>query len=301
MTDEKINALSWFEQAVYFRLLVTADNNGVIDGRLSILKSTLFPLCKNITETAISEAVAKTLSLRLLGAFATPASQQVYLYFPGWGERQRQRNGGKHPLPDAGEKLDADTWRRLAAVGGGWRPMAANGGQTQKREKEKESEREKNEKERTKEREKKEKVQRKIPKREKTPSSCACARDDGALAAFGGDDDGAKTSLPLVGGRTYTPSNALVEKWKAAFPAVNVDQELRIMAEWLRANPQAGKNERNILRFIIGWLNRRQAESATPKTERAAVKPHRPMSFDAETALRLALERTEQTWKGEER
>lgn len=301
MTDEKINALSWFEQAVYFRLLVAADNNGVIDGRLPILKSTLFPLCKNITETALSDAVAKTLSLSLLGAFATPASQQVFLYFPGWGERQRQRNGGKHPLPDAGEELDADTWRRLAAVGGGWRPMAANGGQTQKREKEKESKREKNEKERTKEREKKEKVQRKIPKREKTPSSCACARDDGSLAAVGGDDDGAKTSLPLMGGRTYTPSNALVKKWKSAFPAVNVEQELRIMAEWLRANPQAGKNERNILRFIIGWLNRRQAESETPKTERSAEKVHRPMSFDAETALRLALERTEQTWKGEEK
>ena len=299
LTDEKINALSWFEQAVYFRLLVTADNNGVIDGRLSILKSTLFPLCKNVTEIAISEAVARTLSLRLLGAFATPASQQVYLYFPGWGERQRQRNGGKHPLPDAGEELDADTWRRLAAVGGGWRPMAANGGQTQKRERQKESEREKNEKERTKEREKKDKVQRKIPQREKTPSSCACARDDGTLAAVGGDDDGAKTSLPLVGGRTYIPAGALVKKWKDAFPAVNVPQELRIMAEWLRANPQAGKNERNILRFVIGWLNRRQADSATPKTERAAVKPHRPMSFDPETAMQIALERTQGAWKGE--
>ena len=299
MTDEKINALSWFEQAVYFRLLVAADNNGVIDGRLSILKSTLFPLCKNVTEIAISDAVARTLSLSLLGAFATPASQQVYLYFPGWGERQRQRNGGKHPLPDAGEELDADTWRRLAAVGGGWRPMAANGGQTQKRERQKESEREKNEKERTKEREKKDKVQRKIPQREKTPSSCACARDDGGLAAIGGDDDGAKTSLPLVGGRTYIPAGALVKKWKDAFPAVNVPQELRIMAEWLRANPQAGKNERNILRFVIGWLNRRQADSATPKTERAAVKPHRPMSFDPETAMQIALERTQGAWKGE--
>ena len=52
LTDEKINALSWFEQAVYFRLLVVADNNGVIDGRLPILKSTLFPLRTNITETS---------------------------------------------------------------------------------------------------------------------------------------------------------------------------------------------------------------------------------------------------------
>ena len=104
-----------------------------------------------------------------------------------------------------------------------------------------------------------------------------------------------------MGGRTYIPAGALVKKWNSAFPAVNVEQELRIMEEWLRANPQAGKNERNILRFIIGWLNRRQAESETQKTERSAEKTHRPMSFDAETALRLALERTEQTWKGEER
>lgn len=49
-----------------------------------------------------------------------------------------------------------------------------------------------------------------------------------------------------------------VREWAALYPAVNVEQELRNMVGWCKANPSKRKTAGGILRFITSWLAREQ-------------------------------------------
>ena len=49
-TDAQIDSLTWFEEVVFFHLIVTADDYGCIDGRSALLKNTLFPLKESVTK-----------------------------------------------------------------------------------------------------------------------------------------------------------------------------------------------------------------------------------------------------------
>lgn len=64
--------------------------------------------------------------------------------------------------------------------------------------------------------------------------------------------------LPLLGGGSHAVCESEVEPWKAAYPAVDVERELRAMAAWLDANPKNRKTEGGIRRFIVGWLAKAQ-------------------------------------------
>ena len=64
--------------------------------------------------------------------------------------------------------------------------------------------------------------------------------------------------LPLVDKTDYNIPLSKIEKWKEAYPAVDVDQELHKMAVWLDSNPQRKKTRRGIDRFINTWLSREQ-------------------------------------------
>lgn len=47
--SEEIDSLSWFEEVLFYRLIVTCDDFGRYDGRAKIIKGSCFPL-KDITE-----------------------------------------------------------------------------------------------------------------------------------------------------------------------------------------------------------------------------------------------------------
>jgi len=49
--------------------------------------------------------------------------------------------------------------------------------------------------------------------------------------------------------------------WRDAFPAVDVEQELRGMREWLLSNPT--KRKSNYRKFITNWLSRQQDKGGT--------------------------------------
>jgi hypothetical protein len=50
--------------------------------------------------------------------------------------------------------------------------------------------------------------------------------------------------------------------WAQAYPACDIDAELRKMAEWIKANPKKGKKS-NYRKFIVGWLSRTQDGGGT--------------------------------------
>lgn len=77
-------------------------------------------------------------------------------------------------------------------------------------------------------------------------------------------------AIPLVDGTDFYISEKELEEWKKAFPAVNVEQELREMRAWCLANPTMRKTARGVHRFINTWLSREQDKGHPGQTAKAA-------------------------------
>ena len=56
--SESIDALSWFEEVLFYRLIVNCDDFGRFDGRPAIIKGSLFPL-KDVAIADIKKALSK--------------------------------------------------------------------------------------------------------------------------------------------------------------------------------------------------------------------------------------------------
>lgn len=94
----QIDQLSWFEEVVFYRLLVTADDYGCVDGRSILLRNDLFPTKDNVTKKAVEDAVNHLASVGLLRKYAV--SGTPYLFFPTWEKHQRLRaKKRKYPAP----------------------------------------------------------------------------------------------------------------------------------------------------------------------------------------------------------
>ena len=99
--SDQIDQLSWFEEVVYYRLIVSADDYGCCDGRAVVLKNDLFPTKENVTKKAIEDAIRKLASVGLLHEYEV--SGKPYLLFPTWEKHQRIRNKHrKYPEPPRG-------------------------------------------------------------------------------------------------------------------------------------------------------------------------------------------------------
>lgn len=64
--------------------------------------------------------------------------------------------------------------------------------------------------------------------------------------------------LPLVDKSFYDVPKESIQKWRGAYPAVDVEQQLKRMIAWLEANPKRRKTRRGINTFINTWLAREQ-------------------------------------------
>ena len=113
----KMEQLNWFEEVVYHRLTVSVDDYGCLDGRIVLLKNTLFPTREDIAKDDIARAIEHMVALGLLRAYE--AGGMPYLHFPAWEEEQRVRNKRrKFPAPpDEEEPLAAED--SLSAADGG--------------------------------------------------------------------------------------------------------------------------------------------------------------------------------------
>jgi len=60
--------------------------------------------------------------------------------------------------------------------------------------------------------------------------------------------------------------------WAKAYPACDINTELRRMGEWIVANPAKGKKS-NYRRFIVNWLSRTQDKGGTGGIVRQEHKP----------------------------
>lgn len=94
----QIDSLTWFEEVVFYRLIVTADDYGCIDGRPVLIKNELFPTRENVTRKSVEDAITKLVAVGLL--FQYEFEGRPYLAFPTWEKHQRIRNKHrKYPAP----------------------------------------------------------------------------------------------------------------------------------------------------------------------------------------------------------
>ena len=87
--SEEIDSLSWFEEVLFYRLIVTCDDFGRYDGRAKIIKGSCFPL-KDITEKDIDKALGRLSAVGLVRVYE--AQGRPYLQLVTWADHQRIRN-----------------------------------------------------------------------------------------------------------------------------------------------------------------------------------------------------------------
>ena len=75
---------------------------------------------------------------------------------------------------------------------------------------------------------------------------------------FGPEPDPSGFAIPLNDGSEWAIPLTTVQDWKQAFPAVDVDQELREMRAWANANPTKRKTSRGVSAFAFRWLAKAQ-------------------------------------------
>lgn len=80
--------------------------------------------------------------------------------------------------------------------------------------------------------------------------------------------------LLLNDGTVYAVSAEELAEWAGTYPAVDVAQEFREMAAWLKNNPAKRKTRKGVKRFIMNWLgaeqdkgNRVQVAQSQPKKQ----------------------------------
>lgn len=108
-TSDTIDSLKgWFDEVVYYRLIVNCDDYGRFDGRPAIIKSRLFPLRGNVTDKSVDEAVRRLASAGLVILYEKDG--KPYLCLPTWDRHQQVRaKKSRYPaLDDACKQMISD-------------------------------------------------------------------------------------------------------------------------------------------------------------------------------------------------
>ena len=94
----QIDSLTWFEEVVFYRLMVTVDDYGRYYGNPIILRNDLFPTKDSITKKSMDDALRKLESCGLLVRYTVDGTQYVQL--TTWSKHQRVRDSvEKYPSP----------------------------------------------------------------------------------------------------------------------------------------------------------------------------------------------------------
>ena len=102
-TSDKINSLNWFEEVLFYRLIVSCDDYGRYDGRSAIIKNKLFPLKDSLTVRNVEVAVNKLVSAGLVALYEYEG--KPFLYLPTWNDHQSTRAAkSKYPDPEKADK-----------------------------------------------------------------------------------------------------------------------------------------------------------------------------------------------------
>ena len=99
-SSEDIDKLTYFEESVFYRIIVNCDDYGRFDARPNYLKNMLFRTRENVTRRSIEEALKKLALIGLVKLYVAEGKQLLYL--PKWESHQQIRSKkSKFPAPDS--------------------------------------------------------------------------------------------------------------------------------------------------------------------------------------------------------
>ena len=97
-TSDSLDALSWFEEVLFCRLIVNCDDYGRFDGRIAVIKNRLFPLKDTLTAKAVEDGINKLAMVGLVRLYE--CDNKPYLFLPTWNDHQNVRaKRSKYPEP----------------------------------------------------------------------------------------------------------------------------------------------------------------------------------------------------------
>ena len=95
--SKDINSLGWFEEVLFYRLMVVADDYGRFDGDVAIIKGSCFPLKKDLTERQIDKALDKLSIAGMVFLYETEGGETI-LQLTAWEKHQTVRaKNSKYP------------------------------------------------------------------------------------------------------------------------------------------------------------------------------------------------------------
>lgn len=112
--SDSIDKLTWFEEVLYYRLIVNCDDFGRFDGRTAVIKNRLFPLKDNITLKTVEAALHGLANAGLVTLYMFEGRR--FLCLPTWGKFQTQRAvRSKYPAPENGLQTDEIICKQVQA------------------------------------------------------------------------------------------------------------------------------------------------------------------------------------------
>ncbi len=231
-SSEEIDSLSWFEEVLFYRLIVKCDDYGRYDGRLKFVKNSCFPL-KDITEKDVEKALYKLSAVGLVRAYEMQG--RPYLQLATWEQHQNVRaKKSKYPAFDETciqmYSSESDCSRNPIQSESVSETESYSGICSEQNSSE----------------------QPKAPKLPKPQSKPVIPKEPAVI------------TLLLNTGDEYPITQSDVNSWSELYPAVNVIQELRNMKGWCISNPKKRKTAGGIKRFINSWLAKEQNKGGTP-------------------------------------
>ncbi len=109
--SDEIDSLSWFEECLFYRLIVNCDDYGRFDGREKIINSICFPL-KDIRDSDLTKALDKLCAAGLVRRYKVQGRPVLQLVT--WERHQQIRaKKSKYPAPDGDCFEDDETCNQL--------------------------------------------------------------------------------------------------------------------------------------------------------------------------------------------
>ena len=98
--NRRIDALSYFEEVVFYRLITAADDFGVYSANPVMLARTLFPLRESVDGKMMAEALKHLEDVGLVRCYSVK-DEGDWLQIVSWGKHQRLRNSRRiYPGPE---------------------------------------------------------------------------------------------------------------------------------------------------------------------------------------------------------
>lgn len=124
LTSDSLSQLSWFDQCVFFRLLVLADDYGRYDARPAVIRGQAFSLY-DVTNKDIQDALSRLAAVGIIGLYEVGG--RSYLQLEHWSKYQRVRNSKeKFPAPENQQPSETRRNSPQPAANGGLNPIQSN-------------------------------------------------------------------------------------------------------------------------------------------------------------------------------